>query len=227
MPISYDHIIPWGRSFDEYVAMFSLTEADLGRSILGCGDGPASFNFQMNMRGKQVVSVDPVYQFSKEMLARKVDEVYPVVMEQTRQNADTFVWKHFSSVDELGRSRMSSMKTFLSDYEKGRQEGRYVDAGLPSLPFADGQFDLAVCSHFLFLYSANLDAGFHADSVTELCRVAREVRIFPVVDLNAKPSVHLPMVIKTMEEKGYKLSIETVEYEFQKGGNQMLKISSC
>jgi hypothetical protein len=38
-----DKVVPWGRSFDEYVRMFDLTPADLGKRILGCGDGPASF----------------------------------------------------------------------------------------------------------------------------------------------------------------------------------------
>jgi len=33
-------VVPWGRSYDEYIRMFSLTEADLGLRILGCGDGP-------------------------------------------------------------------------------------------------------------------------------------------------------------------------------------------
>jgi hypothetical protein len=42
MPLT--EIVPWGRSFDEYRAMFALSEGDLGGRILGCGDGPASFN---------------------------------------------------------------------------------------------------------------------------------------------------------------------------------------
>jgi hypothetical protein len=44
MPFTLDQIVPWGRSFDEYVRMFSLTPDDLDKNILGCGDGPASFN---------------------------------------------------------------------------------------------------------------------------------------------------------------------------------------
>jgi hypothetical protein len=46
-----DEIVPWGRSLAEYQLMFSLTEADLSRDILGCGDGPASFNAEMTDRG--------------------------------------------------------------------------------------------------------------------------------------------------------------------------------
>ena len=42
MPFSIDRVVPWGRNSAEYQAMFRLGEPDLGRRILGCGDGPAS-----------------------------------------------------------------------------------------------------------------------------------------------------------------------------------------
>ena len=56
-------VVPWGRSFDEYVRMFALAESDLESRILGCGDGPASFNVEATRRGATVVSCDPLYQF--------------------------------------------------------------------------------------------------------------------------------------------------------------------
>ena len=56
-------IVPWGRSFDEYTKMFSLSESDLKKTILCCGDGPACFNAELSKVGGTVVSVDPVYQF--------------------------------------------------------------------------------------------------------------------------------------------------------------------
>ena len=46
----------------------------------------------------------------------------------------------------------------------GRADGRYVEAELPTLPFADRSFDLALCSHLLFLYSVQLGEEFHRDS---------------------------------------------------------------
>lgn len=44
MGFTLDKVVPWGRSYDEYVSMFDLSGADLGVRILGCGDGPAEFN---------------------------------------------------------------------------------------------------------------------------------------------------------------------------------------
>lgn len=43
------------------------------------------------------------------------------------------------------------------DFPQGRIEGRYLPQSAPVLSFPDGSFDLALSSHFLFLYSDHLD----------------------------------------------------------------------
>ena len=64
MPFSIDRVIPWGRTLSEYGAMFDLSEGDLCGRILGCADGPASFNAEMKAQGRSVISVDPLYSYS-------------------------------------------------------------------------------------------------------------------------------------------------------------------
>jgi hypothetical protein len=83
---------------------------------------------------------------------------------------------------------------------------------------------LCLCSHLLFLYSEQLSLEFHLAAISELLRVAREVRIFPLVQLNGKVSPYVESVIENFSERGFSVNIETVTYEFQKGGNQMLRI---
>lgn len=51
-----EQVVPWGRSFDEYCHMFALSSDDLALRILGCGDGPASFNAGATRRGMAVTS---------------------------------------------------------------------------------------------------------------------------------------------------------------------------
>jgi hypothetical protein len=219
-------VVPWGRSYDEYVRMFALSDADLAGRILGCGDGPAGFNAEATRRGTRVVSCDPVYQFDADQIRRRIDETAPEVLEQARKNAHEFVWDAaIPDVDTLKQVRMSAMAAFLNDFDAGLAEGRYVNAGLPSLPCADGAFDLALCSHFLFLYSQQHDAVFHVQSMRELCRVAREVRVFPLLALGAQPSPHLPAVTAALEADGVTVRVERVPYEFQRGGNQMLRVT--
>ncbi|GAK49636.1 hypothetical protein U14_00859 [Candidatus Moduliflexus flocculans] len=224
MPVTYDCVVPWGRSFDEYVRMFGLTEHDLTRKILGCGDGPASFNKTMRERGNSVVSIDPIYQFSAAQIRERIDATYQQVMEQTRQNADKFLWTTIPSLEALGRIRMSAMLEFLDDYETGTAEGRYRFEELPSLSFADSAFDLALCSHFLFLYSDNLSEEFHREAIAEMLRVAREVRIFPILDLNANLSRYVEPMIAYFSACGFQVKILDVDYEFQRGGNKMMKL---
>lgn len=227
MDFHYKDIVPWGRSYDEYLDMFNLSENDLARDIVGIGDGPASFNFWMYQRETPIVSVDPIYRYSEAELRQRIQETSENVIAQARQNQDKFVWTKFSSVDELAEVRMQAMDAFCRDFERGKQQGRYIDASLPNLPFPDGHFDLVLSAHLLFFYSANRDLAFHLDAVRELLRIGTEVRIFPIVDVNSNPSPFLSPVIDTLEKEGIACSVERVPYHFQKTGNEMLRLRSC
>jgi hypothetical protein len=116
------------------------------------------------------------------------------------------------------------MPAFLDDYATGMAEGRYLNSALPTLPFRDGDFDLALCSHLLFLYSQQLDQEFHYSSRLELCRVAKEVRVFPLLALGGAISPHLEGSVEMLREAGHQVSIQRVNYEFQRGANEMLQI---
>ena len=227
MPFCLEHVVPWGRSLIEYQRMFALTDEDLRLSILGCADGPASFNADASALGANVVSADPIYSFRQIEIKARIQAIYPEMMQQIRQNHSEFVWAQIGSVEELGHLRMKAMQRFLDDYETGRKCGRYLVAELPLLPFEDRAFDLALCSHFLFLYSSQFNLEFHINSIFELCRVAKEVRIFPLLGLGSVPSHHVAPVMTSLRRTGLGVSIETVNYEFQKGGNQMMRITTC
>lgn len=220
-----DQVVPWGRSFDEYRRMFALTDEDLTLTVVGCADGPASFNAEATRLGSAVVSCDPIYRYDAEQLRERIASTYDRILDQTKRNAGEFVWTSIRSVDELGDVRMAAMNEFLRDYPAGLAEGRYVDAELPHLPFETMSFDLALCSHFLFLYTTHLGEAFHRKAIREMCRIARQVRIFPLLELGGTPS---PLVRRMVDEcggEGLDVSIIDVPYEFQRGANQMMRIS--
>ncbi|MCI5145089.1 MAG: SAM-dependent methyltransferase, partial [Candidatus Electrothrix sp. AR3] len=225
MPFSLSKIVPWGRLYDEYLAMFALSPEDLQGKILGCADGPASFNAVLTAKGGSIVSVDPLYAHAKEKIQQRISETSATVLEQTRKNKDEFIWTQISSVEELGQIRMVAMEAFLEDFDQGKAQDRYLNQSLPQLNFADKSFDLALCSHFLFLYSEQLSAAFHLAAIQELCRVAAEVRIFPLLELGSKISRHLKSVIAQLEQANYYVQIQTIAYEFQRSGNTMLIIN--
>lgn len=205
--------------------MFSLSPENLSQRILGCGDGPASFNAVASRNGYSVVSADPIYRFSVEEIKNRIDETAESIAEQMKRNAREFVWTNFRSVDDLIETRMNAMRKFLGDFLEGLKSGRYVDAALPALPFENQSFDIALCSHFLFLYSKQYDLRFHMESIVELLRVSREVRIFPLLELGSMPSRHIESVIGELERRGYGVERIRVPYEFQENGNEMLRVA--
>jgi hypothetical protein len=223
--IQLNEVIPWGRSFDEYRRMFALSGVDLAGRILGCGDGPASFNAEAATKGYTIVSCDPLYAFSPAEIERRIEDCYEDVISQVRQNPNGFVWGYFHDPDHLGQCRLAAMRRFLADYEAGKGEGRYVTASLPHLPFEDGEFDLALVSHLLFLYSKQLDFGFHQAAIEELLRVAKRVRIFPLLTLDGKLSSYVEPMRTHLRSRSLKAEIIPVSYEFQRGGNEMLDLS--
>lgn len=218
-------VVPWGRTLQEYKLMFNLSETDLNKKILGCGDGPASFNAEMTELGYSVVSIDPIYEFFEDQIRQRVQETYEPIISQVKQNAARYVWNNFHDAQQLGDARLAAMDKFLLDYETGRKAGRYLSQSLPKLEFADNQFELCVCSHLLFLYSEQLSLDFHIASIYELLRIAKEVRIFPLLKLDCEPSPYLDSVVNLFSSQQFNIEIQPVGYEFQKGGNQMLKIN--
>lgn len=219
-----ESVIPWGRNKSEYMAMFALSERDLAMKVIGVGDGPASFNAECQLNGWQITSVDPLYQFTAEQIAQRVDAAYPRVLEEVTKHRGDFVWNDISDPDMLGELRMQAMQIFLRDYQQQGAHKRYINAALPTLPFSYKQFDLALCSHLLFLYSEHLDLTFHLEACRELCRVAQEVRIYPLVTLDNSVSLFIKPVIESVRFLGMEASLVPVRYEFQRGATEMLVI---
>ena len=225
MSFELEQIVPWGRSLSEYIAMFSLTDADLKKRILGCADGPASFNIELTERGGHVVSIDPIYRFGPSEINDRIQAIAPVILEQLKASPADFNWDRFKSPRALVSERLKTMDLFLEDSENGKRQGRYIEGILPELPFEKSCFDLTLCSHFLFLYSDHLSFEFHLDSILELLRISAEVRIFPLVELNGTRARYLDRIMDSLKSSGHICSIENVAYEFQIGGNEMLRIT--
>lgn len=224
MAMRLDRVVPFGRTLDEYSHIFNLKAHDFQSPILGVGDGPASFNAEATRLGYQVCSVDPVYEFSAAQIQQRFDDVVDDIIEQVIDTPDDWVWRYHQSPQALRKTRERALALFLADYEQGKQAGRYRIGALPKLEFEDQSFGLALCSHFLFLYSEQVDYDFHRASIYEMLRISREIRIFPLLTLMLKRSPHLDPLIKDLTQQGYWVSIQKVGYELQRGGNEMLVV---
>ncbi|MCP5527356.1 MAG: SAM-dependent methyltransferase [Verrucomicrobiales bacterium] len=219
-----DQIVPWGRTRREYELMFALAGEDLSPGVLDCGAGPASFVAELAAEGVPAVACDPIYAYAGKDIRTRFDATCASILAQVRATPDRWVWGYHRDPDGLLRHRRAALEGFLADYDHGKRAGRYLVAGLPELPFGARRFRFAVCSHLLFLYSEQLSAGFHVRSIRELCRVADEVRVFPLLNLAGEPSPHLEAVRRTLAEDGWKSDVVRVDYELQRGGNEMLRL---
>ncbi len=226
MPKAFDFktTVPWGRSFTEYCAFFALDGLKKGTRILDCGAGPSSFTVEAVEAGFEACAVDPLYSVSVAQIAQRIEEVRPAMLESIRQARTRFVWDHYETPEKQEEVRLQAMRRFLEDCSTGHRKGRYVAGTLPYLPFPNSSFDIALSSHFLLLYSRQFDFAFHLAAVREMLRVAMSVRIFPLLDLDGQPSGHVSPLRAALAKDSIQSRIEPVTYEFQKGGNEMLRL---
>jgi len=225
MAFELKNTVPWGRTLNEYQKMFCLSPDDFCKSIISFGDGPASFNYEMMLLKKSVTSIDPIYAYSKQELLGQIELSKGKIMHQIRANSNNYIWNEIRNPDHLEQIRMKAMNVFLEDYDCGKLEGRYINHQLPKRThFEDKSFDLGVSSHFLLLYD-QLGVDFHIESISEMLRICKEIRIFPIVNLNGDDSLVVNQIIDVFS-KDFKIDIIKSTYEFQQGGSEYLKIYS-
>lgn len=224
MAMQLDQVVPFGRSFDEYVKMFALSEADLQGNILSVADGPASFNAEGTEKGYRIQSVDPLYCFGADEVRDRFYAVLDHVIDQIAATPEDYVWSYHQSPEDLKANRVKVTERFYQDYELGKRDRRYEIGELPKLNYESDSFDLGLCSHFLFLYSAQLDFDFHVAALEEILRVCQEVRVFPLLTLGLEKSPFLKGALAHLEKQSYRCTLQTVPYQLQRGGDEMLII---
>ena len=166
---------PWGRSAAEYEAFFALSDVPPSARILDCGGGPSSFAAEWSRNGRYVVAADPMYRFSTRDFLADFDLTAAQMLTGMQKARDRFKWDYYGSPEGVVQRRRDVLTAFIADFQAATRRGRYVSACLPELPFLSQSFDLVLCSHLLFLYSAEFDAEMHLSFLRELLRVGREV----------------------------------------------------
>lgn len=209
------------RPLSEYRAMFDLTDADLmAGPVLDCPGGGASFAAESRALGADVISVDPLYAAPAQELAERTLRDTDRSSKFIGDNLARYVWTFFRSRDHHLEHRRAGARIFATDIVE-RPE-LYIAAELPDLPFRDRQFALALSSHLLFTYADRLDFDFHVEALTELARVADQVRAYPIVDYGAHRYAELDELRARLEMRGLATEIRRVGYEFQRDANEML-----
>lgn len=213
-----------GRTFEEYYKMFDLKSLSKNEKILDAASGVSSFCAEANANGYNVTAADRVYEFNPEEIEEKCAKDLEETMKKIPAIKELYKWDFFKDIEQLKSHRERAYRGFIKDFKLHKKD-RYISSEFPSNNFKENQFDVSLISHFLFLYDEHMNYEFHKQIINEIIRITeKEIRIFPIANLKAQRS---PFIEKFMEDKAfnnYEINIVKVNYEFIKGGNEMLVV---
>ena len=228
MTLQLENIVITGRTFEEYSSFFDLKIEDLkGKKVLDCPSGASSFVSTLKQNDIDIIGVDLLYEFDIKSIETQGYKTIKKIYQDTSW-MDVYKMDFYKTKENHRNHRETALKTFVQDYNSTN----YVFAKLPNLPFKNKEFDIALSSHLLFVYDNILDYEFHKNSILEMLRVSKEVRIFPLVDFkNSKVGEEKnfsPFLYQVLDEllKDFKYEIVRVDFEFQPRANFYLRIVS-
>lgn len=217
-------LVLWGHNVDEYREMFDLSQEDMNARILEYGCGPSAVNAQQFHEAHEAVSCDPLFVLDKDTLYSKVVMIFAQMADEVREEAHQFDFSRSGGLDQLIEQRKKGMSEFFADYEQGKAEGRYFGAADYHLPYPDFSFDFALSAHYLFADLDEQSVAFHLNVIRELARVAKEVRIFPLIDRNGQTSETLGPVLLQLQQEGYGVEVREVDFHLHQSENAMLRV---
>jgi hypothetical protein len=217
-------LVLWGHHVDEYMEMFDLSSENMATNLLEYGCGPSAVNVELTKQGQKIVSCDPLFTLDKDTLYSKVSLIFSDMEARVLRDQKDFDFSRYGSPELLMDERQEGMAKFFADYEQGKKEGRYIGISEYLLPFRDFSIDFALSAHYLFADLDDQDVDFHLQVIKELARVAKEVRIFPLIDRHNQPSPFLGPVLLGLQQDNYGVEVREVPYHLQPGGNAMLRV---
>jgi hypothetical protein len=221
--LQLDRVVLLGRTFEEYRRYFLLEPDGLvGKRVLDVAGGVSSFCAEANQFGIKVTSFDPIYSLPPEKITERSEPDLESVY-RTIGSVPTYRWEFYKNPEYMRELRKRASTMFRSDYETHPE--RYVAGELPSLPFADREFDLTLVSYFLFAYQDRLDYEFHRESILEIMRVTRdEARVYPTVTFEAQRSEYLPMLQSDPALQRFEFTEIKTDFEFLVNSNLFLRV---
>ena len=217
--------VPWGRSLEEYSRMFDLSARDLAGKILDCAAGPASFNAEMHRRGASVVSCDPLYEFSADGIRKRIGENYDMMVEASKQRREQFIWQEIQSPEHLGQVRMQAMNLFLKIFQPESAKGATALRNCRRFPFAmANSISRSVPTSYSHIRIRSRSNSISTPSAS--CAALQKRRAFSPFSQVSQP--HIPRISPPCSKRSPRRATpgaSRVPYEFQKGANEMLRVS--
>lgn len=216
-----------GRSYREYLKMFSLKEEKLKDiRILDCAAGASSFTPHLLEEGLDSTAVDIQYGKSVGETKKQCVNDFHMLLEMHSGLDIKVNSAFFQDPENMFQRRRSIYEEFIESYARYKNK-KFVESALPKLPFDDNSVDLILSSHLLFLYEDRLGYDFHRDSVEEMLRIVTgEIRIYPIIKLHSEnsKSSFLSRLVNDLGDRA-DFEVEKVNYQSSRDGDEMLKIT--
>lgn len=211
----------WGHTAADYQKMFDL-EAVPNR-VLEFASGISTFNLECAQK-VEVQSLDPRFALDADTLKCKAELIFHDMKNCIAQYPKRYDFKDYGGLEAFMQTRFDGMRRFFDDYEAGLAEGRYRAINDLNLPYDDFYFDLAISSHYFFAGLTDQDATFHIRMLQELARVAKEVRIFPLIHSDGSTPPELGPVLLALQQAGYGAEVRSIADPIEPQGNAMLRV---
>lgn len=217
-------VLVTSRSFAEYLAFFNLDESCLPARVLDCSAGASSFVAERADVGSAPLPLT---------LPMRIP---PGSWSQPEQ-----AWPAGPSSSPTTRtgSSMTGTDPHLAAHRCARTRSKHSSGTTPAHPSGTSRRPCPVCrskptpSTWPCAHTCSSPGPpittklWHLASLVELCRVATEVRVFPLVLQGTGEAVEfLPSLRDRLEHRfGISSNIVAVAYEFQRGAHHMLQLS--
>lgn len=230
--LKYDALNPpdlllWGHNLNDYIKMFHLAPEILtSKKIIEIGLGAGTFNLELTQLGGKIISYHPLYQLEKNALESLISKSFTCLVEKFLQRKNDFNWESVKNFDLWKNNREENIKAFFKDYAQGKQQKRYIPLESTNFSYDHFEFDYALCSHYFFSYNLDKSVEFHFEMLKNLCYIAKEVRIFPLLSSDGQLPELLGPLMHKLQNALIGLEILAVPYELQKQGNALLRLWS-
>lgn len=227
--IRFNNVAFYGRVFEEYEWMFHLNaERMRGKRVLDCHGRASSFTAEAVRRGIRAVSVDPMYDHTLMALKGVGKADMEEVLLKTSSRPELYNFDFLKDFSHIRKLRETALERFFLDFPAGLAQRRYIPGELPHLPFDDNRFDYVFNNHHLFVYAEHFSYPVIHQSCREMARVCDfahggEVRIYPILNHNARPYQHLQKLrIDLFQKDGISAEIVEIPFQYIRGSNQLM-----
>ena len=210
-------------NLEDSCQIFGLSDTDLELKILEYPGGIGNFNAQMHRQNRRVVSGDDFYCCDIAEVKRQARHYLALNLDFLQKNQRRLSLSLEVTLKSIVSSWQEACNDFVLDFECGWKQGRYCQLQMPTLPFSDHAFDLALCSDLVFQRQLGSEVKVK-QVVMELARVAKEVRIFPLLDETGEVSERLGPVMLYLQQQHFGIEIKEVPYRVLSGSNAMLRV---